>query len=90
MADIKVEKIRDLEFRVEILGFGDKTTHHVTVDKKFVRRTKLEPEELVRRSFEFLLERETKEYILPTFSIPKTILSFFSDFESEMIQRKTR
>lgn len=90
MAGIKVEKIGDLEFKVEVLGLGDKTTHQVTVDKKFVRRTKLEPEEIVRRSFEFLLERESKEYILPTFSIPQTILSFFSDFESEILQRKTR
>ena len=40
----------------------------------------VEPEELVRRSFEFLLEREGPEAILPEFELP-TIQRYFADYE---------
>jgi hypothetical protein len=44
------------------------------------------PEELVRRSFEFLLERESKESILREFDI--TVISrYFPNYEDEIRQR---
>jgi hypothetical protein len=41
------------------------------------------PEELVRRSFEFLLEREPKESILRTFDIT-VIANYFPDYEKDI------
>ena len=41
------------------------------------------PEELIRRSVRFLLERESKEEILPSFDL-KTIGRYFPEFEREM------
>lgn len=44
------------------------------------------PEELVRRSFEFLLEREPKESILREFDI--TVISrYFPEYEDEIVGR---
>jgi len=44
------------------------------------------PEALVRRSFEFLLERESKESILRQFDLP-TISRFFPEYPSEIRKR---
>ena len=66
-AKIEVEKIDQFKFRVRISEAGSETTHDVTMKQDdYARLTggKIEPEELVRRSFEFLLEREPKESIL--------------------------
>ena len=81
MAEVKVEKIGDVEFRVVVQEEGNETAHQVTLDKSFADKSGLSPEEVVRRSFEFLLAREPKESIMPSFSIPTTILKFFPDFE---------
>lgn len=42
-----------------------------------------EPEELVRRSFEFLLQREPKESILKEFELP-VIQKYFPEFEESI------
>ncbi len=42
-----------------------------------------EPTGLVRRSFEFLLARESKESILPTFDL-SVIARYFPEFEDEI------
>jgi hypothetical protein len=44
------------------------------------------PTDLVRRSFEFLLAREPKESILPSFGL-STILRYFPEFEREIARR---
>lgn len=41
------------------------------------------PEKLVEQSFSFLLAREPKESILPTFNL-KQIQSYFSDYEEKI------
>ncbi len=81
MAEVKVEKIGDEEFRVKVHEEGGETAHQVTLDKGFADKSDLSPEEVVRKSFEFLLAREPKESIMPSFSIPTTILKFFPDFK---------
>lgn len=81
MAEVKVEKIGDEEFRVKVRGEGNETVHRVTLDKGFVDKLGLSPEEVVRKSFVFLLAREPKESIMPSFSIPTSILKFFPDFK---------
>jgi hypothetical protein len=44
---------------------------------------KVGPELLVRRSFEFLLEREPKEQILPKFNLA-VIQEYFPEYEHEV------
>lgn len=43
--------------------------------------------ELVRRSFEFLLAREPKESILPSFGL-STIARYFPEYEREIMRRR--
>ena len=55
------------------------------MDKDFVTRigASLDPEKVVEKSFEFLLEREPKENILQEFDI--TVIShYYPDFISEI------
>ena len=44
---------------------------------------KIEPDELVRKSFEFLLAREPKESILRSFNL-KIISNYFPEYEGEI------
>ena len=44
------------------------------------------PEELVRESFEFLLERESRESIMRSFELP-IISRFFGDYPDEISRR---
>jgi hypothetical protein len=86
---IGVEKTGELEFRVRVVDPGSETTHEVTVSPNdFTKLTagKIEPEELVRRSFEFLLEREPKESILSRFDL-SVISRYFPEYEREMKRR---
>jgi len=48
-----------------------------------------DPTELVRRSFEFLLAREPKESILPSFGL-STIVRYFPEYESEILRHGRR
>ena len=85
-AKIEVEKMGDLEFRVRIIEKGSESTHAVTVQQADLARLSggnMEPEDLVRRSFEFLLEREPKESILSRFDL-SVISRYFPEFESEI------
>jgi hypothetical protein len=89
MAKVEVEKTGNLEFRVRVVEKGTESTHHVSMKQAdYARLTggKIEPEELVRRSFEFLLEREPKESILSRFDL-LVIGHYFPEFERE-IKRK--
>jgi hypothetical protein len=55
-ARIEVEKLREGEFRVRVTEAKSESTHRVTLIQADYRRLsagKIEPEELVRRSFEF-------------------------------------
>ena len=88
-AKIEVEKIDESKFRVRVIEAGSETTHDVTVSPNdYTRLTsgKTEPEELVRRSFEFLLEREPKESILTRFDL-SVIGRYFPEYERELRRR---
>ena len=88
-AKIEVEKIDKSRFRVRVTESGSETTHEVTVSlKDYTRLTngKVEPEELVRRSFEFLLAREPKESILTRFEL-SVISRYFPEYEREIKRR---
>jgi hypothetical protein len=88
-AKIEVEKIDNSKFRVRVIESGTETTHDVTVspsDCKKLAGDKIQPEELLRRSFEFLLEREPKESILARFDLP-IISRYFPEYEREIKRR---
>jgi hypothetical protein len=88
-AKIEVEKIDQFKFRVRITEAGSETTHDVTVspnDYTKLAGEKIQPEELVRRSFEFLLEREPKESILARFDL-SVISRYFPEYEGEIKRR---
>ena len=88
-AKIEVEKIDTSKFRVRVSESGSETMHNVTVSPRdYTRFTigKVEPEELVRQSFEFLLEREPKESILMRFDL-SVISRYFPEYEREIKRR---
>jgi hypothetical protein len=76
-------------FRVAVSEGNSQTSHRVNMTRNTYQRLTSEactPEELVRRSFEFLLEREPKEFILREFEI--TVISrYFPDYEREIRKR---
>jgi hypothetical protein len=88
-AKIEVEKFDASRFRVRVIEGGSESTHQVTLDPKVHARlagATGEPEELIRRSFEFLLEREPKESILSRFDL-SVISRYFPEFEREIKKR---
>ena len=68
-------------------GSGSKTCHQVTLDKDYYMdltgKGRISPEEFIKKSFEFLLERESKVSILRQFDITQ-INDFFPEYEKEI------
>jgi len=88
-ATIAVEKTGHLEFLVRVSEPGSESTHRVTVKQEDYDRLtggKVEPEELIKQSFKFLLEREPKESILSRFDL-SVISRYFPEYEHEMERR---
>jgi uncharacterized protein YlxP (DUF503 family) len=88
-AKIAVEQIDKFKFRVRVSELGSETVHEVTVssvDHARLAGDKIQPEELVRRSFEFLLERESKDSILARFDL-SVISRYFPEYEREIKRR---
>jgi hypothetical protein len=86
---IDVEKLDATRFRVRVTEAGSESTHEVTLDPKYFARlagaTAL-PEDLIRKSLEFLLEREPKESILSRFDL-SVISRYFPEYEREIKKR---
>lgn len=88
-AKIEVEKVDATHFRVRVMESGGESTHLVTLDPKDYARLAAgttEPEQLIRKSFEFLLEREPKESILGRFDL-SVISRYFREYEREIKKR---
>jgi hypothetical protein len=88
-ANIQVEKFDASHFRVRVIEAGSESTHQVTLDPKHHARITggaVGPEELIRKSFEFLLEREPKESILSRFDL-SVIGRYFPEYEREIKKR---
>lgn len=88
MADIEVESIGGDRYRVTVTEGSSHTTHDVRVtEADRLRYGKgAAAEELLRASFEFLLEREPKEAILRRFDLP-VIERYFSEYPTEIAAR---
>lgn len=74
---------------VGVADDGSRSRHTVRVTTADLARldpTAIEPTDLVRRSFDFLLRHEAKESILASFDL--TVISrYFPDYESEIRRR---
>ena len=78
--------------RVIVGGAGAPTAHEVSVTAADLARLApgaSSPEDLVRRSFVFLLAREPKESILRRFDLP-LIGRYFPDYEPEIRRQGER
>ena len=83
---IEVEKKSTGGFLVIVDERGSKTEHNVRLDSEYYQkltRGKISEEELIRKSFQFLLERESKESILSRFNL-KVIKNYFPEYEEEI------
>lgn len=88
-ARISVEAVSDNEFRVTVSEGLTQSLHRVTVKPKDYARIaagKADAAELVKMSFEFLLEHEPKESILARFDLME-IARYFPAFEREIGRR---
>jgi hypothetical protein len=86
---IEVEIVSEETFRVRVIEGKSETSHAVTFKRADYERIgggKIEPSELVRMAFVFLLENEPKESILGRFDLP-AIGRYFPNFETEMKRR---
>ena len=83
---ISVDKIDKDRFRVTVEKGGTSSTHEVELDDEYHRQLTgpaESKEELLRRSFEFLLRREPKESILSSFHLSK-IATYFPEYERDI------
>ncbi len=91
MAEISVESSETADgwrFDVRVADGGSESRHEVTLsrtDRDRIARA-ADPEQLVRESFAFLLEREPKESILRSFDLT-VIARYFPEFERAMAGR---
>jgi hypothetical protein len=88
-AKIEVKKLDASHFRVRVIEAGSESTHQVTLDPKDYERlagATAGPDELIRKSFQFLLEREPKESILSRFDL-SVISRYFPEYEREIKKR---
>ncbi len=79
---ITIETIDERTFKVTIEGRST-TNHTVTVEPSYYEKLtggRVPAEKLVKKSFEFLLERESNTSILRTFDLP-VIGRYFPEYE---------
>ena len=91
MAEISVESGEEADgwrFDVSVTDGGSESRHEVTLSRSDRDRIgrRADPEDLVRESFGFLLEREAKESILGSFDLT-VIARYFPEYEREMAGR---
>jgi hypothetical protein len=91
MSEIDVTPLEEGAFGVRVVEGGRATRHRVTVPEGMLEELDLgevEAEEVVRESFQFLLERESAASILPEFSLDQ-IGRYFPEFFQELPRRLT-
>jgi len=88
-ARIDVETLDATHFRVRVVEAGGESIHEVTLDPRDYERLTggaVEASELIRKSFQFLLEREPRESILSRFDL-SVIRRYFPEYEREIRKR---
>ena len=85
MNTITVSKLDDIKYLV-VVESRTTTEHTVTLPAVYYQtltRGRITPEELIKKSFEFLLEREPNTSILRRFEL-SLISTYFPDYESKV------
>ena len=85
---VRVAKKDKDHFSVTVSKGGSETTHQVELDDEYHQKLTgpgESKEELIRRSFEFLLRREPKESILSSFHLSK-IAVYFPEYERDITE----
>jgi hypothetical protein len=83
---IEVKKRNEQEFLVIVEEENSKSEHTVYLDDEYYHKLtyeKISGEELIKKSFEFLLERESKESILSEFNL-RIIKNYFPEYEEKI------
>jgi hypothetical protein len=83
---IKVKRKTEQEFTVTIEDKSSTSEHAVMLDDSYYQHLtggNISQEEVIKKSFEFLLERESKESILSEFNL-RVIEHYFPEFEEEI------
>lgn len=85
MADISVTETGSDRYLVVVSEEGSTSEHQVTIGESDRSRVPdgASPADLVAASFEFLLEREPKESILPSFEL-RVISRYFPEYDDEI------
>ncbi len=87
MTEIQVISIDEQSYKVTVIA-GSTTTHEVNVRADYAQKLtagKISPVELVKKSFEFLLERESNTNILRRFDL-SVIGQYFPEYEREIVK----
>ena len=86
--EIQVENVAESTYRVTVDEDETRTVHDVTATAEAVARYApgVPAPDLIKKSFEFLLEREPKESILPRFEL-SVIQRYFPDYPREIRRR---
>ena len=88
MAEINIVAIDENTYQVTVVA-GTTTTHIVTVQLAYAAqlcREKINTAALIKKSFEFLLSRESNSSILRRFDL-SVISQYFPEFEREMTEK---
>jgi len=82
---VSVEAVGASNYRVTVEEGSTKSVHEVSAGPRVVERygKGVTPEQLVKASFEFLLERESKESILRRFELSE-IERYFPDYPEKV------
>jgi hypothetical protein len=86
MSTVHVKKLNETTFEVMVQD-STPTTHTVSVTPDYAAKLsggQITVEQLIIRSFEFLLERESNTSILRSFDLP-VIARYFPEYERTMI-----
>ena len=85
-AEITIERLDEPKYVVTVTERNSRTQHTVTVEKAYrdqLAGPEISTEELLRRSFDFLLHKEPKESILRSFDL-RVIQRYFPEYEAEI------
>jgi hypothetical protein len=83
---IEVKKVKEPEFLVTVEEENSKSEHTVYLDNEYYQKLtdgKTSKKELIKKSFEFLLDRESKESILAEFNL-RIIRDYFPEYEEKI------
>lgn len=83
---IKVERKNGEKFEVTVSEQDSSTVHTVVLGDDYyhaLTEEKITKEDFIKKCFEFLLERESKESILSSFNV-NVIKSYFPEFEQQI------